>query len=95
MTQNKRLTVIAFTTLLLLVVPLLAMQFTNEVHWTIFDFLIAGLLLFGTGFTLDFIIRKVNKKVNRIVLFIVTIAILLLIWLELAVGIFETPLAGS
>lgn len=94
-TQNKRLLGIVLTVTLILLVPLIAMQFTNEVNWTLGDFLIAGILLLGTGLTIELILRKVSKKQNRIVLSTIIIAILLLIWIELAVGIFGSPLAGS
>ncbi len=38
--------------------PLLAMNFTNEVNWKIFDFLVAGILLNGTGLGLEFVFKK-------------------------------------
>lgn len=94
-TQDKRLLGIIIFVSLLLIVPLIAMQFTSEVSWTIFDFLIAGILLFGTGFILEFIIRKVKTKRNRILIGTFVLILLLLVWLELAVGIFGTPIAGS
>ena len=47
--NNNRLTIILSAAGLLLLLPLVAMQFTNEVNWTFSDFLVAGILLFGTG----------------------------------------------
>lgn len=94
-TQDKRLLGIIIFVSLLLVVPLIAMQVTSEVSWTIFDFLIAGVLLFGTGLILEIIIRKVKTKRNRILIVTFVLILLLLVWLELAVGIFGTVLAGS
>ena len=35
--------------LVLLLVPLVAMQFTREVRWGLADFIVAGALLFGAG----------------------------------------------
>lgn len=95
MTQNKRLAGIIFTAALLLLVPLVAMQFTSEVKWSFFDFLVAGFLLFGTGLLLELILRKVKTIRQRIILCVVLFIALALIWAELAVGIFGTPLAGS
>lgn len=92
---NKRLLMIGLGTLMLLSIPLIAMQFTNEVQWSLFDFMVAGALVFGTGFLIELIIRNVNKKRNRILMTIVAIAALVLVWLEMAVGIFGTPIAGS
>ena len=93
--QNKRLFSIVILVAILLLIPLIAMQFSDEVNWKLADFVIAGVLLFGTGLICEFVMRKVKKKENRIALIVVIIALLLLIWAELAVGIFGTPLAGS
>ena len=45
--QNKVIIWIALATGLILLVPLLATQFTSEVNWTLLDFATAGTLLFG------------------------------------------------
>ena len=71
------------------------MQFTNEVSWTPFDFIVMGVLLLGTGLTCELVIRKVKKIEYRIVICAVILIAFLLIWAELAVGIFGTPFAGS
>ena len=93
--ENKRLIGIVLTVVVLLLIPIIAMQFTNEVNWTLFDFVVAGVVLLGTGFICELVIRKVKKTNHRILLCGVILAALLLIWIELAVGIFGTPLAGS
>lgn len=93
--NGKRMLIIIGIVLLILLIPLIGMQFSEEVNWSLFDFVVAGVLLLVTGLGCEFIIQKVNKKENRIALIIVIITILLLIWVELAVGIFGTPLAGS
>lgn len=93
--NNKRLTFILITATILLLIPLVAMQFTEEVNWTLSDFLVAGVLLFGTGLLCELILRKVKKVKLRIALCIAILIVLLLIWAEMAVGIFGTPIAGS
>jgi hypothetical protein len=93
--QNKRLITILITATALLIIPLIAMNFTNEVKWSIFDFIVAGVLLIGTGLVLEFILRKVKTTKNRILFGIALFIALFLIWAELAVGIFGTPFAGS
>jgi len=95
MSLNKRIIVIFIAVILILSVPLIAMQFSANVNWSLSDFFIAGVLLSGTGLLLELVLRKVNKKENRIILFVIIIALLLLIWIEFAVGIFGTPIAGS
>ena len=93
--KNKRSKIIVSSVAILLLIPLLAMQFTNEVTWTFSDFVVAAIMLLGTGFTIDFVLRKVTKIQYRIAICIAVLALLLLVWVELAVGIFDTPFAGS
>ncbi|WP_421897894.1 hypothetical protein [Marinoscillum sp.] len=92
--KNNRLLQIVSGVACLLLIPLIAMQYTDEVNWSAFDFLIAAILLLGTGFTFDLILRKVKSTPSRIAFSIALLVILLLVWMELAVGIFGTPLAG-
>jgi len=92
---NKRLTIILLSAATLLLIPLVAMQFSTEVNWNVMDFVIAGVLLFGTGLIAEFILRKVTKSNHRILLVAGLCVLLLLVWAELAVGIFGTPFAGS
>ena len=94
MKNNTRFVITAITVILLLI-PFIAMQFTKEVNWTVFDFIAAGVLLGGTGFLCELVIRKVQKKTYRIAICAALVLVLILIWVELAVGIFGTPLAGS
>ncbi|TDU43646.1 hypothetical protein BXY82_1062 [Gelidibacter sediminis] len=93
--QNKRLFTIVTIALGILSIPLIAMIFTTEVNWKIFDFIIAGVLLLGTGLMFEWILRKVKSAKQRFLLLISLFAALILIWAELAVGIFGTPFAGT
>ncbi len=93
--KNKRLKIILLTISILLLIPLIAMQFTKEVNWTLVDFIVAGILLLSTGLVLDLIIRKIKNIQYRIAISLALFIILLLIWAELAVGIFGTPLGGN
>ena len=93
--QNKRLVTIIIIFLSLLLIPLVAMNFTSEVNWKLFDFLIASVLLVGTGVLLELILRKIKTKEGKIFFSLVLFTLLLLLWAELAVGIFGTPFAGS
>ncbi len=80
---------------LLLIIPLIAMQLTDEVEWSLFDFIIMGTLLLITGLIGEIISKKVKKYKHRVILYVVVAITFLLIWAELAVGIFGTPFAGS
>ena len=93
--KNKRLTGILLTATFILLLPLVAMQFTAEVDWDLFDFLVAGFLLYGTGITIELVLRKVKDNQKRLILCAAILGVLFLVWAELAVGIFGTPFAGS
>ena len=93
--KNKRLIGILGTVAVLLCIPLVAMQFTNEVNWKLSDFIIAGGLLLGTGLLIEVVTRTIKDKRRRIGIVVALLTVLFLVWAELAVGIFGTPFAGS
>ena len=78
-----------------LLVPLVAMQFTSEVNWDIVDFVAMGMLLVVAGLLYVAGSRAVKTRQQRIVVGVVVAGLLFLTWAELAVGIFGTPFAGS
>ena len=71
------------------------MQLTDEVTWTLFDFVVMGILLLSTGLLCELIIRKVSKTKHRIVLCVALLGVFLLVWAELSVGIFGTLLSEN
>lgn len=79
---------------IVLMIPLIAMLFTDEVDWGLGDFVVIGSLLIGTGLMYELIASKVSPK-YRVLVAVVLLAALLLTWAELAVGIFGSPIAGS
>jgi hypothetical protein len=93
--KNKRLIGIMISVALILLIPLIAMQFTNEVDWTRSDFVIAGGLLLGVGLLIDLALRKLSTSKYKVPIIIAIVISFLLVWAELAVGIFGTPLAGN
>jgi len=95
MNKNKRLITILLAVPLLLLIPLIGMQLSSDVNWSFFDFLVMGVLLLGVGLMFEVVLRKVPNKDNRIALIAIILIVFLLVWAELAVGIFGTPFAGS
>jgi chromate transport protein ChrA len=93
--KKSRLFILLTTVAALLLIPLIAMQFTDEVNWDLADFMVAAVLLLVAVFTYELISRKVKAPTNRTILSVTLLIIFLLIWAELAVGIFGTPFAGS
>ncbi|WP_443946544.1 hypothetical protein ACJVDH_05390 [Pedobacter sp. AW1-32] len=90
-----RIIIILSITAVILAIPLIAMQFTNEVNWTASDFIVAAILLLSTGLAIELVIRNLKTGLLRTVILIVVLLMLFLVWAELAVGIFGTPFAGS
>jgi hypothetical protein len=93
---SRSVIAVVLVTVLLLMVPLVAMQFTNEVDWSAGDFIVMGLLLFGTGFSYVLITRSMASLVTRAAAALGIGTILLLIWANLAVGLIGGgPNAGN
>jgi hypothetical protein len=84
---TKRLSVWAAVVALILMVPLVAMQFTDEVIWTLFDFVFMGALLFGTGLAYELVARKAGTIAYRVAVGLALAAAFLLVWINGAVGI--------
>lgn len=88
MTTQTSLTNIALITAGILLIPLVAMQFTNEVPWGREDFIVVGMLVGGTGLLVELVRHNVRNTAYRTALVIGLILLCAYIWAELAVGIF-------
>ena len=64
-------------------------------NWTVSDYVIAGLLVAGLVASLVFASKKAKTPTQRTLLWAAIIIVFVLIWAELAVGLFGTPLAGD
>lgn len=93
--EKKRIYLLMAIVAALLLIPLIAMQFTTEVRWTPSDFALMGGLLFLSAIGIEVVLRVSGKPKNRIALIAIILMVLLLIWVELAVGVFGTPFAGT
>lgn len=85
--QHKPIVRLALVTALILLVPLVAMQFTREVTWTLFDFVVAGSLLFGTGLAYELVVRRGGNTAYRLAVGVALATGLFLVWSNLAVGL--------
>jgi len=93
--QNKRLFIILLASAIVLLIPLIAMQFTDQVIWNIFDFIIAGILLFGISMVSELLIRKAKTKRSRLIILVMLAIAFLFLWGDLAIGLFGMPWSGS
>ena len=91
---SKKIKTVSLITFGILSIPFIGMRFTSEINWTLLDFVVMGSLLFFSGFGIITILQKKRGTLNMIYVGLM-ILIFLLIWAELAVGIFGSPFAGS
>ncbi|MCH7760846.1 hypothetical protein IIA15_05510 [candidate division TA06 bacterium] len=85
--KYKNIIRITLATAFILLLPLLAMQFTDEVVWDLADFAVAGALLFGAGLTYELVARKAGNIAYRAAVGVAVAAALILVWMNLAVGL--------
>lgn len=76
------------TITVLLLTPAIAMQFTSEVAWGPGDFIVAAGLLGLTGIGLELAARVPGSSFRRLAIAGAILGLLLIVWIELAVGIF-------
>ncbi len=84
-----------FYPLILLLIPLIGIFFSEQVNWSLFDFIIMGGLLFSVGLAIDLVLSNFSKLQTRLIYISLIIIALLLIWAELAIGLFGSPFAGN
>lgn len=92
---QRQLAYVGLATGAILLIPLTAMQFTDEVRWDWLDFLVMGTLLAGMGAAYVLLASRMHDRMQKMVLAAVLGLGLLAAWMELAVGVFGTPFAGS
>lgn len=92
---TKRLKLFLGLAIALLLIPLLGMQFTEAIQWSLSDFVIAGILLLWLAILVEFILINRSFKRYKTVLVVLTLLVFILLWMEMAVGIFGSPLAGN
>ena len=93
--MKKRLIIIPSVITFLLFIPFIAMYFTDEVNWSVRDFIVMGILLYSTWLICELVVKRIKKTNNRYLAIAVILLFFFLIWAELAVGLFGTRFAGS
>ena len=78
-----------------LLIPLVANQISEQVNWNAMDFIIMGIFLIFSAYWIQKVIKKIKSKSKKVVFISLIILIFLLLWIEMAVGIFNSPIAGS
>ncbi|MFT6735089.1 MAG: hypothetical protein ACJAS9_003292 [Polaribacter sp.] len=78
---------ISIVTITILLIPFVAMQFTSEVSWHLGDFVVAGLLIFGSGYFYKTLTKNSNRIGIKIIIGTIILILFLLIWAVLAVDL--------
>ena len=86
-TLNKRVFGIFAVIVSLLLIPFIAMQFTDEVQWDVTDFMIMGSVLILIVFSYELIARRSDKTNYRVGFGVGLLGAFLLFWVNGAVGI--------
>ncbi|MBB3219243.1 hypothetical protein [Pseudoduganella umbonata] len=80
---------VLYVTGALLLIPLASMLLGGAFNWGVFDFVAAAVLLAGTGVALEFARARLRSRTSRMAAGAVIVLALLIVWAELAVGIFH------
>ena len=91
--MNKKWSV--FSPLLLLLFPLVGTLVSNEVNWSFFDFIVMGILILSMSFGIKQVVMTTKNTNYRVLIIGMILVVFILVWVELAVGIFDTPFAGN
>jgi len=85
----------AIITAVLLSIPLIGRLVSpDQVNWSVSDFVIGGVLIFIVSSVEVMLWRSLPKK-RRLPVMLLLLALFLVLWAEMAVGVFGSPIAGS
>jgi bacteriorhodopsin len=77
--------------LLLLLLPLIGMFISDEINWSVFDFIIMGVLILSLSLSIKLFLNSTKKLKYRFIGIGFILLVFLMIWADLAVRIFGTP----
>lgn len=84
---TKSIVRVVIATALILLIPLVAMQFTDQVVWTLSDFVIIAIVLLGAGFSYEFLASRSEGILHHLAVASAVGVALFLVWVNLAVGV--------
>ena len=71
------------------------MTITDEINWSLLDFIFMGSSLIFLCIGINFACNLSKNLKNRVLYIGIFVKIFILVWAELAVGLFGTPFVGS
>ncbi|HYJ91328.1 MAG TPA: hypothetical protein VEV84_08470 [Pyrinomonadaceae bacterium] len=79
-TQNIRLICILLAVPALLLIPYIAMRYTDEVNWTPMDFTVMGVMLLVTGLAIEVALRNVRVNWIKVVAVVAILFGFVMVW---------------
>jgi hypothetical protein len=79
-TQNKRIIWILLAVAALLLIPFIAMKFTNEVNWTPLDFITMGFMLLMTGLAIEAALRILHTTWMKVATVVAVLLGFVMVW---------------
>jgi uncharacterized protein YybS (DUF2232 family) len=93
--KQKQLFYLILGVAALLCIPLIGGLISNEVNWKLFDFVVMAFLLTLTGLAAILVYNKFKNSKLKFLFITLVGVVFLLAYVELAIGIFGTPIAGD
>ena len=93
--KKKTIHIILYTIGGILALALISDVTSEEMQWSAADYLIAAVILLAAAASIVFIKRKIAGQRARLTAFVILAILFVLVWGELAVGLFGTPWAGN
>jgi len=90
--RTKRILIISSS---LLTIPLFFTVISDEFNWSFFDFIIMGFMMMFVGISFELVSKVIKSGKRKKLLYGLIILLFLLLWAELGVGIFNSPIAGD
>jgi hypothetical protein len=64
-------------------------------NWGPLDFVLMFMILLTLGFGIEFFVRTIQSRRLRWLAILCIVLFIMLLWAELAVGVFDSPIAGD
>jgi len=80
---KKSVYIVLLSIFFILLLPLIAMQFTSEVNWGVGDFAVAGVLLSFFGYLFKVLTKSSNNQIKNIIMGMLVFCLLFSVWVSL------------
>jgi hypothetical protein len=81
--SKKSACTVLLTTLCILLLPLIAMNFSNEVNWGLADFIVAGILFSSFAYLYIVLTKATSKVTTRFLIGTAVVALFIVVWVSL------------